>query len=503
VKTGPLERIEAHPWAALIALTALATVLRAIGSNGGLWLDEIITLVESVRNPLSRIVTVFPGNNQHTLYSLLAHASIASLGEQPWTLRLPALVFGAASPAALYLLAREFTSRWEALLSALLLAVAYHAVWFSQNARGYTTLAFFTLVSTALLLRGLRRGRTSDFVAYAVACALGAYTHLTMVFLVLGHTIACVLRLGLPRDRAGAARWRLPFMGLALAVFLTLVLYAPLLVDVRSFFVHRTMPADVATPAWAAKALLAGMELGLGTAIGAVAGALLLGVGLWSYLRQSRFLAALFVLPGVFTVAAVLALRQPIFPRFLFFLSGFGVLVIVRGALEIGARVSRTRQADASSPPVTLAGAGLVGVMIAASAASLGHDYRYPKQDFESALRFVDEHRLPREPVATAGGAVYPYREYYRRDWSGVRSAEELRDVRNAGERVWVIYTLADYIATGAPELMRILREQCTVAEVFRGTVSGGDVTVCSLPAATRATAPETKPMIGTATPSR
>ena len=334
----------------------------------------------------------------------------------------------------------------------------------------------------------------SDFVAYAVACALGAYTHLTMVFLVLGHAVACALRLGLPRDRASAARWRLPFTGLALAALLTLALYAPLLIDIRSFFAHRTMPLDVATPTWAAKALFAGMQVGLGTAIGALASASLLGVGLWSYFRQSRFLAALFVLPGVFTVAAVLALRQPVFPRFLFFLSGFAVLVTVRGALEIGARVSRTRQADESSPPVTLVGAVLVGVMVAASAASLSYDYRYPKQDFEAALRFVDDHRRPREPVATAGGAVYPYREYYRRDWSRVRSAEELHEVRTAGERVWVIYTLADYIATGAPELMRVLREQCTVAQIFRGTVSGGDVTVCSLPAAARATATETEP---------
>jgi uncharacterized membrane protein len=469
----------------LVALTAVAVTLRAIGIDGGLWLDEILTLVQSVRHPLREIATTFPGNNQHTLYSLLAHVSLRAFGEAPWSLRLPALAFGAATPVALYLFAREFTGRVEALLGALVIAVSYHHVWFSQNARGYSTLAFFALLSSWLLLRALRRGGAGDFAAYAIACALGAYTHLTMVLLVLGQAVACVPRLGWPRDRAALPRWRLPLVGFALAAALTLALYAPMLLEVQRFFLHRTMPAEVATPEWAVKALLAGLRLGLGTALGALAGATLLIVGLWSYFRQSRFLAALFVLPGLFTVATVLALRQPIFPRFLFFLSGFGVLVVVRGAMEIGAWLSRRRLADGAAAPVTAAGVLLVVAMAAAAAASLPFDYRYPKQDFEGAMRFVDARRGAGEAVATAGGAIYPFREYYKRNWPGIRSTSALKDIRARGERVWMIYTLAEYIEADAPDLMRTLREECSLEQVFRGTVAGGDVTVCTLAPAT------------------
>jgi mannosyltransferase len=490
LKIDPLERIEAHPWIGLMALTALAALLRAIGSNGGLWLDEIITLVESARRPLAQILTVFPGNNQHPLYSVLAHASIASFGEAPWSLRLPALAFGAISPAALYLFARESTSRSEALLSALLLAVSYHAVWFSQNARGYSALAFFALAASWLLVRGLRRGRAGDFVMYAVACAFGAYTHLTMAFLVAGHAAACVFRLGLPVDHASASRWRLPLLGFGLAALFSLALYAPLLIDVQRFFLHRTPPPDVATPAWAARAFVAGLQVGLGTAVFAAAAALLSLLGLASYFRQSRFLTALFVLPGLITVAAVLALRQPIFPRFLFFLSGFAVLVVVRGAFEVGARISRSPKAHGSPVSMTLPGVVLVGLMIGASAASLPYDYRYPKQDFDGAMRFVDSHRVPGEPAITAGGAIYPFAEYYRRDWTGIRSAGPLRDVRARGQRVWVVYTLSAYIEAEAPDLWRTLREECTVAQTFRGTLAGGDVTVCTLAAASPNAAP-------------
>ena len=469
----------------MVGLVLLAAVLRAIGLNGGLWLDEILTLVESVRRPLAQIVTVFPGNNQHTLSSVLAHISIGLFGEAPWSLRLPALLFGVAAVPALYLFAREFVGRAEALLAGLLLAVSYHHVWFSQNARGYSALAFFTLISSWLLLRGLRRGTRSDFLWYGVTSALGAYTHLTMVFVVLAQAMACAILLGLPRfDKETWQRWRLPATGFVLAALFTLVLYAPLLLDVQQFFLKRPPPPDVATPKWAARAMLSGLQVGTGTALGALAGAALFVCGLWSYLRQSRFLLALFVLPGVIIVATVLALRQPIFPRFLFFLAGFGVLIVVRGALEIGDWLTRRLKRDAAPAPMTALGFALVALMVVASAASLAFDYRYPKQDFESAMQLVQARRVEGEPVLTAGGAVYPYREYYRLPWVGLTSLEQLRQIRAQGRRVWVVYSLPEYMEARTPGLTQIIRNECAVAGVFRGTVAGGDVTVCTLPAA-------------------
>ena len=74
---------ERTPWGWLAALTALAVVLRSIGLNGGLWLDEIFTLHEGVRVPFVQLITTFPGNRQHTFYSVLAQVSVAAFGEHP------------------------------------------------------------------------------------------------------------------------------------------------------------------------------------------------------------------------------------------------------------------------------------------------------------------------------------------------------------------------------------------------------------------------------------
>ena len=473
------------PWAALVALTILAVLLRAIGLDGGLWYDEIRTLLDSVRPPLAQIVTEYPGNNQHMLYSVLAHISIRIFGDHAWSLRLPALLFGAATVPVLFVFARQFVGRREALLACLLLAVSYHHVWFSQNARGYTALAFFALLSSWLLLRGLRLGKAGDFAWYGVASALGVYTHLTMVFMVLAHALALVVLMGLPtHGRDAWTRWRLPLMGFALAAVFSLALYAPLLADVQQFFLHRPSPRGIATPQWAAMELLRGLQVGTMSLIGALLGGILALFGLWSYFKQSRFLLTLFLLPGALVVVAALVLGRPIFPRFLFFQSGFGVLIVVRGALEIGYWSTSRWKTGASPERRTLPGGVLVALLAALSLASLTFDYRYPKQDFEGAMRFVQERRADGEPVATAGLATYAYREYLKQPWEGITSLEQLQGLRGQGRRVWVLYTMAGYIDLQAPALMKALREDCGDASVFRGTVAGGDITVCVAPAA-------------------
>jgi uncharacterized membrane protein len=467
-----------YTWLALILLGLLALGLRSWGLDAGMWYDEIRTLLVSVRSPSSTIVTVFPSNNQHTLYSLLAHVSIATFGEHAWSLRLPAMLLGTATVPMLYFCAREFASREEALMASLLLTVDYYHVWFSQNARGYSALSFFALLTTFLLLRGLRRRERSDFIWYAVAAALGVYMHLTMVFLVVAHAILCLLPLGHPHlNRATGDWWRLPALGFVMAGLLSVVFYAPVLLEVQQFFVDRPSPMLVATPRWAALELIRGLNIGIGTGIWALARVGLLAVGLWSYFRQSRFVTGLFVLPGVVTVAAAVALQRPIFPRFLFFLIGFAMLALVRGAVELGRWVSRSGAAGQASPVSRALVAGLAAI----SLATLVPNYKYPKQDFDGALRFVETSHSPDEPIATVGLTRIVYGEYYMRPWIILRSADDLREVRAGGRRVWVLRTLDGYIRSTLPDVMRVLEEECAVVAVFKGTLRNGDVTVCRI----------------------
>ncbi len=467
------------PWFTLGVLVLAAFMLRVYRLDQGLWYDEIRTLVDSVRSPLSVIVSVYPGDNQHTLYSILAHLSIEAFGEHAWSLRLPAVLFGAATIPLLYWVAREFTGRAEALLAAALLTVSYHHVWFSQSARGYAILAFLALLCTLLLLRGLRRDSRSDFVWYGVLAAAAAYTHVSMVFMVAAHAVLCILPIGWPSRRTWA-RWLKPTYGFAIAAVLTVALYLPFLVDVRTAVVDSAPALPGTSSRWAVLEVFRAMQIGLAGVVGAAAGLIVVVAGLSSYWRQRPFLLGLFVLPGVFVVAANVGLQRPVRPRFVFFLAGFLVLVAIRGALEIG-RWLHQRVNTATVTTATPAGVVLAVVLMVYSAASLGGNYRLPKQDFVGAMAYVDATRATGDSVATAGGARFPYGDYFKRDWFRLQSADELVALRRTARRVWVVHTMDTYIRAETPAIMDVLEAECIERRSFVSTVAGGEIGVCLL----------------------
>ncbi|MEO6445457.1 MAG: glycosyltransferase family 39 protein [Gemmatimonadaceae bacterium] len=490
----------AAPGLALLAIVVLAALARSVGLNGGLWIDEIYSLVRSFRAPLPEILTEFWGDNHHPLYAVLAHASRALFGESPWAVRLPAMLFGVAAVPMLYALGMRVTARREALLAALLLAVSYHHVWFSQNARGYSAIAFFALVTMWALLRGTESGRMRYFVLYAVAAALGAYTHLTMIFVVVGHALAALALLAMSGTRD--ERWALARGGtvaFGLGALLTLSLYAPMLRAVLDFFLQRpSQLRGVSTPAWALVEGLRVLVLGLGAGVAVVgaavvlAGAFVGAGGLVSFWGRNRLFVLMLVGPAVVTIAGAAAARGTMYPRFFFFAIGPAMLIAVRGAYAAagwaGARAGR----DALAEQLATWG---VRVVIVLSAASLAFNYRYPKQDFEGAMQYVLAQRDAGDRVVSTGLPADPYSTLYGQSWPNVTTREALDSLRSSGGRTWVLWTFPRYLVQAAPDIDRLLREQCPQPSRFRGTVGDGDVLVCALDPITRpVAAPVTAP---------
>jgi 4-amino-4-deoxy-L-arabinose transferase-like glycosyltransferase len=475
--------------ATVVALTLAALVLRLAGSNSGLWIDEIYSLVDFFRVPLGRMVTAFPRDNHHPLYSALAHLSIAAFGEAPWSIRLPAVLFGTATVPLLYGLGRYVGSRREALLAAALLAVSYHHIWFSQNARGYAMLAFFTIACTWTLLRILDGGPRRLAVLYGASAAFGTYTHLTMVFIVAGHAAVCGALLATPSGRARWSRNRSTILLAFVAAGLgALLLYSPVLLQVQSFFTSRPSNLKgVSTTSWAlletVRVLAMGFGAGnaaLGAAVIAAGGALFL-VGVMSYLRRNLVALALFVAPVAVIFAGAALARGTFYPRFLFALAGFGVLIGVRGVLVAADWVERRlRPRNTGEARSDRLGTAVMACAILLSCASLVKLYRLPKQDFVGAERHIVSNRAAGESVAVAGAAITAYRDYLHHDWPQVKTAAELNGMRS-NHAVWLVYTFPRYLARSAPEVMAIAKQECRDAPEFRGTLGDGDIVVCRL----------------------
>lgn len=489
-----------RPW--LVAILALALVLRLVKLDAELWYDEILTLVSFVRLPLAELVTTYTSLNNHVLYSIEAKAVIALFGEHPWTLRLPAALFGVASIGAAYRLAREAVGPWEARLGALLLAVSYHHVWFSQNARGYTGLLFFSLLGTLCFVRGAREPSRKRWALYGVAIALAGYTHLTAALFFASHAIVWgALLLGrryLPARAAAlwepyaGAAGRGPLAGLGLGAVLTALLYLPVVPSMVGAFrkvtaspaVHAaaatvTKPADGEwkNPLWTLLEIVRGFgDLGPLLVVAVPVAVVLLGVGAVSLFRRNRLLAALYLVNVPFTLLVLVAAGFRLWPRYFFLDIAFLLFCLVRGLFATVDFASR--RFGLSARVAALGSRTGAALAMLASIALLPKNYAYPKQNFEGALAYVEAKRKPSDKVAAFGLARVPYSEYFQPPWTMVADAAELERLRALPGRTFVVYTFSGHAKSRHRDVMDVVTAEFSRARKFAGTLGDGDVIV-------------------------
>lgn len=471
-------------WAVVGALTLLAGFLRLYGLDGPLWFDEIVTRVVSLQGSFAETVTSYPSNNDHPLYSALAKLAMLSFGDTPFALRLPAAVFGTAAVPALYWLGLKVAPRREALAATVLMAVAYHAVWYGQNARGYTMMLFFALVSTGLLYdlaRGAHPAPRRGWALYALCLALAAYTHLTMVLVGLTHGLV-VLGHHLVTRRPAAA-YGAAVLGFAGAGLITLILYAPMMGDLVDFFLGDSGAAAPSDPntggadklSYGILATLYELSWGFGGPVPAAGAITVLGLGFLSYLRRAPLMTALFVMTVPVILGVAVALERPFFPRFFFFAAGFLLLLGVRGVaaiLDWGlARAGRTGWSGAGFA-LAMAGATVI------SASALGRNYALPKQDYPAALALLQQDGAPVYVISQTSDL--PFNRYLGQDWPRLRQAEQLTAALDLHDRIQVVYAFEKYIRLGIPALWDGLQTRCRPAHTIPSTVAGGEIHLLS-----------------------
>jgi 4-amino-4-deoxy-L-arabinose transferase-like glycosyltransferase len=460
----------------LIAILLIATFLRLYRLNQGLWIDEIDTLVSYARAPFGEIVTSYESQNQHFLYTLFAHTFFILFGESAWTLRLPAVLFGVASIWALYLFAREVTDLREALLSAALLAFSYHHVWFSQNARGYSGLLFWTLLASWLFVKGLERQLPRIWLYYAAAVVLGIYTHMNMLFMVASHFAIYLWVLLLRYKQPWRHRWAPLLNGFCLAGLLTFLLHAfPLPQILGPALADRSLVATWKNPLWTLQELVRGFHVGFGKGILTLIAFGVLSAGFLSYLRSQPVVIALLLIPVTLGASVTFALGHPLWPRFFFFAVGFGILIAVRGTMVVGNIIGHLLHWEDSRK--TRLGMLITLSMILVSAASLTYAYR-PKQDFVRARDFVDRVRKQGDTVVAVGAAGFAYKSYYAPEWETANSLEQLETLRGRSDRTWVLCTLPLHMASYHPDIFSVLKHEFQLVKKFPGSLGGGTIFV-------------------------
>ena len=482
-----LERWEAG---ALAALLVLALVARLVGLNASLWYDEVATLTDFVRLPWGELVTDFSSLNNHMFYSLQAKAAVDLFGERAWALRLPALLMGMTSLVLIWWLARKEIGRGAALVTLLLLALSYHHVWFTQNARGYTGLLTWTTAATILMMSGLRQPRWWPWTLYGLCLAAGMYTHLSAGFFFVAHGVIFAVLAGAALFRPHGqmvsnypgVRSLQSFYGFGLGGALILLLHLPLLDQIRSSVGDVSSSAKTSAMAEWNNPLRTLQEfsgsldaLGLLAPYALVGGLLVLILGAVLVWRRSPLLAAIYLTQIPLSLVLLVALSFRIWPRYFFVDIGFIFLCAAVGGLAL---VDMVEKAFRRTPARRAALPAALALMVAASTVLLARNYAYPKQDFEGAVRLVEQLRGPQDVTTSTGLAARSIHRYFAPAWPVTESPEELDRMLASGRTVWLITSFQSHTRATQSAIMGRVDTRFDMVADLPGTLGGGDVQV-------------------------
>lgn len=471
------------------AVIVAATMFRLWGLNQELWYDEIVTLTEFVRKPASELLITFGSLNNHLAYTWLAKASTGLFGEAPWSLRAPAALFGVISIWAVWRLIRMTGLKWVAFVTAALLAVSVHHVWFSQNARGYTGLLLFTSLSAISMANGLKHRRPSDWVLYAVFAAAALATHLTAAFLLTAQGLTA-LAIGyhevVTQKQLSAWRWlKGPLIGFGGALLITLIIYAPMAPDMIETFAAYDAPVENKTgpgveewqnPLWTIVETLRSFGM-IGAAIPIAL--LFAAIGAVRLTRLAPAIAAPFIVHIPLTLIVLIIASFRIWPRYFFIDIGFLVACVVYGAFwfaDVTEKIAPAlKRFSLNGRNLKIAGSIL---MFAISIPLLATNYGAPKQELRAALAFIEEGRQPGDEIMTVGLAQLPFGDYLAPDWPHISSLAEFDAAMRVNEGVWIVAAFPAHLRTTYPEIADRLEADFDIAEQFSGTLSGGDVVI-------------------------
>ncbi len=213
------------------AITLVGLILRLLEINKPIAYDEAYTFLNFASRPFKHILADYSAPNNHILHTILVGIAYRLFGGEVWVLRLPALIAGTLMPPAMYITARRFFPRPQALAAAAVVAVVPVFIDYSVNARGYTMLFLFALLLADFAAILVSHQSKSALIAYGLTAALGFYTIPIFLYPMAGISLWAVTSYLLADEPwRSNARHVAVFLGMCvLAGLATLILYSPVI----------------------------------------------------------------------------------------------------------------------------------------------------------------------------------------------------------------------------------------------------------------------------------
>jgi mannosyltransferase len=207
----------------VVGLTALAFALRvACLTAQSLWRDEVDAL-RFATAPWRELLSTFtrPGWNG-PLYFVLLRGWIVLTGQSEFALRYASLMFGVATVALAFVLARRLVGRSAAVLFVVFAALSPYFTWYSQESKMYTLVLALVTLAVYALKRAIGTNAVRWWMTLAVATTLAFYAQILAALLIPVEVLLALIW-------GAGARHRRWWIGGLIALACSTLPYLPLL----------------------------------------------------------------------------------------------------------------------------------------------------------------------------------------------------------------------------------------------------------------------------------
>ena len=396
---------------ALLAVVLGGALLRFVTlGDQSLWYDEAFTR-EVVLKPFGSLIdAVADTESSPPLFYALTHVVTQIGSADEVGLRLVSAIAGTGTIAVAFLCGRDLVGRRETggerelgvragLIAAVLVAVNPLLVWFSQEARAYALVSFFSAIAFWCFLRALAAPSRWAFAGWALSSAAAVATHYFAIFPLVAEAGWMLLTI------AGSQARRMLMPALA-AVVVAVAAIAPLGISQEASGRAATLFTDEGLGqriAQVPKQFLVGYDGPAQDLLATVSAALTVAaaVGLWRIRDRREVVAALVVVIAAVVVPIAAAVVGADFLNTRNLLPGLlPVLVLVAVGF---AALSHPWGVIA---PAVLAAVGIVTTL------GVSADPAYQRADWRSIDAAMGESANPRLLVASPEGAEVPLRAY-------------------------------------------------------------------------------------------
>lgn len=186
----------------LILILCLGSILRFYNLGGpSCFNDELETLRIASYPSVSEMMNEVINTDVHPPgYQLLMYFVVHYIGNSEFWIRFPSVIFGILSILMIYILGKYIYSAKEGLIAASICSVLWAPLYFSQEARVYSMLFLFSMITTFYLLkinnsyREKTKPKTHWIVLYILSAIFIVYfQYLGLLLIILQGVLSLIL----------------------------------------------------------------------------------------------------------------------------------------------------------------------------------------------------------------------------------------------------------------------------------------------------------------------